>query len=124
MDGTLNPPSEAVTALNSAPVSLFLILTSAPGMTPPELSTTVPDRDVKKLPCAWAIAVATVVMSSAASTLRTHGNLIESPSNDLQGLTNDAPKLPGVDANVNRKPHLFGAIPGDLQNRGRGKADD
>src|SRR5207245_3649503 len=57
-------------ALNSAPVPLFLILTSAPGITPPEVSTTVPDSDVKKLPCAWAAVAAARVRRMAVNNLK------------------------------------------------------
>src|SRR5206468_8644526 len=69
-DGTVNPPSLAEIALNSAPVPLFLILTSAPGITPPEVSTTVPDSDVKKLPCACAAVAATRVRRTAVNNLK------------------------------------------------------
>ena len=64
-EGTVKPPSLADTALNSAPVPVFLTLTSAPGMTPPDESTTVPDSEVKKLP--WACA------RPAAQTIKTRG---------------------------------------------------
>ena len=47
-DGTEKPPSLAVTVLSSAPVPLFLIFTSAPGITAPDESATVPDSEVKK----------------------------------------------------------------------------
>src|ERR1051326_941771 len=57
-EGTVKPPSLADTVLNSAPVPVFLIFTSAPGMTPPDESTTVPDSEVKKLPWARAGAAA------------------------------------------------------------------
>jgi hypothetical protein len=53
-----NVPFSAVIVLFSAPVPLFLIFTSAPGMTPPDESTTVPDNDVRKLPCANALVAA------------------------------------------------------------------
>ena len=55
--------------LTSSPVPLFLILTLAPGMTAPEESTTVPESDVKKLPCACAEAL-TITVSTAARTSR------------------------------------------------------
>jgi hypothetical protein len=65
IEGTVKPPSLPVTALYSAPVPLFLILTSAPGMTAPDESTTVPDSEEKKLPCAWASVLATATRSAA-----------------------------------------------------------
>ena len=61
--------------MNSAPVPVFLIFTSAPGMTPPDVSTTVPEREVKKLPCANAGAVAVLATIRAASA-RTSVDLI------------------------------------------------
>jgi hypothetical protein len=48
-------------------VPLFLIVTSAPGITPPEESTTVPDSELKKLPCADALPLA--ARTNATSTI-------------------------------------------------------
>src|SRR5204863_468022 len=72
-DGIVKLPSELVTALYSSPVPLFLILTSAPGSTPPDESTTVPDNDVKKLPCAYvgvAIAARTAARTAVNKSRR------------------------------------------------------
>jgi hypothetical protein len=66
----VKPPSLAETVLNSAPVPLFLILMSAPGITPPDESTTVPDSDVKKLPCARATCAAPRVRRRAVKNLK------------------------------------------------------
>jgi len=68
----VKPPSEAVIVLFSIPVPLFLILTSAPGITPPDESTTVPDSEVKKLPCANAAPLAANVRPRAVSKLSRH----------------------------------------------------
>src|SRR2546423_5149419 len=76
-EGTVNPPSLAEMVLNSAPVPLFLILTSAPGITPPDVSTTVPDSDVKKLPCARATLAAGRVTMRTAVNNRKNLNVIE-----------------------------------------------
>jgi hypothetical protein len=85
---TVKAPSLPETTLNSAPVPLFLILTSAPGMTAPELSTTVPDNEVKKLPCAKANGVPrNRAKSRAALTLIE--NLIHLSLLVETGLTND-----------------------------------
>src|SRR5258708_18976279 len=44
-DGTVKPPSLPDTTVASAPVPVFLTLTSAPGMTAPDESTTTPDNE-------------------------------------------------------------------------------
>src|SRR5438876_2665111 len=69
-DGIVKPPSLADTVLNSAPVPLFFTLTSAPGMTPPDESTTVPESDVKKLPCACAALATPTITRTAAKILK------------------------------------------------------
>ncbi len=43
--GTENTPRSDETAVNVSPVALFLMRTSAPGMTPPSVSTTTPVMD-------------------------------------------------------------------------------
>src|SRR5882724_9631618 len=68
-EAALKPPSEPETVLTSSPVPLFLIFTFAPGMTAPWLSTTVPDSDVKKLPCADAYALISAVKRTTKSAL-------------------------------------------------------
>src|SRR5258707_8877225 len=50
IDGTVNPPSPFDTTSYSWPGPLFFTFTFAPGMTPPDGLTTVPERDGKKLP--------------------------------------------------------------------------
>ena len=77
-EGTVKPPSVPLTTSTSAPVPLFLTLTLAPGMTRPDESTTVPDSDVKKLPCARASEPPAARVS--AQTMRAViVNLIKSP---------------------------------------------
>ena len=71
-DATVKPPSLPVTAVNSSPVPLFLILTSAPGMTAPDGSITVPDSDVKKLPCAYAAELAATTVARPIATAASH----------------------------------------------------
>src|SRR5437764_8603738 len=78
-DGIEKVPLMVVTVLFSAPVPLFLIFTSAPGMTPPDESTTVPDSDVRKLPCARAGAPETAVRNNAAKIDHTRRRLIKNP---------------------------------------------
>jgi hypothetical protein len=73
-----NVPFSAVIVLFSAPVPLFLIFTSAPGMTPPDESTTVPDNDVRKLPCANALVAARATRNNRARMDRTSLTLIKS----------------------------------------------
>jgi hypothetical protein len=47
-------PFSAVVALDSAPVALFLTVTSAPGITPPDLSTIVPEsEELDPPPCPY-----------------------------------------------------------------------
>src|SRR5262245_33075160 len=88
-DGTAKPPSLAVTVLYSAPVPLFLILTSAPGMTAPDESATVPDSELKKLPCASATVLAAATIRHASTPLRTERHPIASNLESLQGLTKE-----------------------------------
>src|SRR6266849_5278662 len=75
-DATVNPPSDPVTTLYFSPVPLFLTSTLAPGMTAPDVSATVPDSDVKKLPCAKARGVKERT-SDAASSTQANRTLIE-----------------------------------------------
>src|SRR5262245_66046785 len=51
-DGTENTPPPDVTAVNVSLVPLFLIVTSAPGTTPPAESTTTPETEAVEEP--WA----------------------------------------------------------------------
>src|SRR5262245_45307999 len=68
-EGIVNPPSDPGTASFCSPVPLFLTTTLAPGMTAPDESTTVPESEVKKLPCANALEA--VRESKTTSRLRT-----------------------------------------------------
>ena len=72
IDGTLKPPSAPLSAVYSMPVALFLILTSAPGITRPDGSITVPDSDVKKLPCAYAAELAATTVARPIATAASH----------------------------------------------------
>src|SRR5450432_1960578 len=58
-------PFASLTAENIAPVALFLTSTLAPGITPPEASTTVPDREAVE-PLDWAYADEVIAARSAA----------------------------------------------------------
>jgi hypothetical protein len=60
-------------------VPLFLIFTSAPGITAPDESATVPDSEVKKLPCAYARELAAATISRARTPLPSERPLIDSP---------------------------------------------
>ena len=72
----MKPPSEPVTTLYFSPVPLFLTSTLAPGMTAPDVSATIPDSDVKKLP--WAAACgAKNRTKNAASSIQANRTLIE-----------------------------------------------
>jgi hypothetical protein len=53
-DGSRKNPFSSLTVWNSTPVALFFARISAPGMTPPEESTTVPDKVAVLAPCAYA----------------------------------------------------------------------
>src|SRR5258708_5676109 len=64
-----------------SPVPLFLTSTLAPGMTAPDVSVTVPDSDVKKLPCANARAVKENTRDAARST-QANRTLIETLPTD------------------------------------------
>src|SRR5581483_4916904 len=74
-EGTVKDPSAPVTASYSSPVPVFLTFTFAPGITPPDESATVPDRDVKKLPCAKAL-VAQATTSDATTSVHASFTLI------------------------------------------------
>jgi hypothetical protein len=75
--------------LYSAPVPLFLIFTSAPGITAPDESATVPDSEVKKLPCAYARELAAATISRARTPLRIERPLIDIPLPVQQELAKD-----------------------------------
>jgi len=71
----LNDPLLPVTADDVAPVPLCFAVTSAPGMTPPEASATVPDSEVSADP-AWAYAAVLAAHASATrKSIRTMRSL-------------------------------------------------
>src|SRR5258706_403202 len=78
-EGMVKPPSLPDTVVASAPVPVFLTLTSAPGMTAPDESTTTPDNEVKKLPCAEAPALVKATRRSAARMDQASLTLINNP---------------------------------------------
>ena len=78
-EGMVKPPSLPDTAVTSEPVPVFLTLTSAPGMTAPDESTTTPDNEVKKLPCAEAPALVKATRKSAARMDQASLTLIKNP---------------------------------------------
>src|SRR3954465_15201166 len=68
----LNSPFSLVTLSNCAPVALFLATTLAPGITPPELSTTVPASAEFATPCAYAgVENSTAVTAASRHTSTT-----------------------------------------------------
>src|SRR5258708_4736744 len=81
-----------------SPVPLFLTSTLAPGITPPDVSTTVPFRDVKKLPCASARG-AKERTSDAASSIQVNRTLIETLPREIPTC-----KLDFVGTVIRRKP--------------------
>src|SRR5258707_1093924 len=87
-------------------------------MTPPELSTTVPERDVKKLPCACAAAL-TARVRTAASTSRItliYRSLLETNrlAKNIKEATNVSGCLVWVNADLlefERRPDVFRSDP-------------
>src|ERR1043166_7120915 len=69
----LNSPFSFATPSNCTPVATFFATTFAPGITPPELSTTVPLSDEFATPC--ADAPAGIAAMTAASRQTTSADL-------------------------------------------------
>src|SRR5262249_36833099 len=69
--GIVNVPFSALTVVDSAAVATFLALMSAPGMTAPDASVTVPVIELVAPPCAYAsvpaMAIITVKATGATS---------------------------------------------------------
>src|SRR5438128_9615353 len=63
-------PFSSVTVLNSTPVASFLRLMLAPGMTPPDVSATVPESDEVFAPCPKA-TVPIVIISAVNVRVQT-----------------------------------------------------
>src|SRR6185436_17919733 len=95
--------------------------TSAPGMTAPLESVTVPVSDEKKLPCAWAVADARAMRKMATHTLRATRDLIQSPFVVPKGFQTRSCKLLGDRMDVNSQKRLARVRkPLRIQKLGRG----
>src|SRR5580765_269240 len=133
-DGALKPPSEPLTVLTSSPVPLFLIFTLAPGITPPDVSTTMPLREEKKLPCANAGTLTARVRAAARTSRMTliYRSLLK--TNRAFKSIKEATNVSGCLIEVNhdlagseRRPRVFSADPANrsawrsagVSNRGR-----
>src|SRR3954470_11196486 len=111
----LNSPFSLVTLSNCAPVALFLATTLAPGITPPELSTTVPASAEFATPCAYAgVENSTAVTAASRHTSTTRDKRLIAlippwslPNHSLEPLI-----LKGAHARVKRGG--FGSMQSDL----------
>src|SRR3954470_10026919 len=111
----LNSPFSLVTLSNCAPVALFLATTLAPGITPPELSTTVPASAEFATPCAYAgveNSTAVTAASRHTSTTRDKRLIASIPPWSLPNHSLEPLILKGAHARV--KSSGFGSTRSDL----------